>query len=58
MKKFNLDSYITIRHFNKINLKERIDDVSKMLKEYDLRVINEYLGIDLDYFFYMLGYKF
>lgn len=21
-----------------------------MLKEYDLRVINEYLGIDLDYF--------
>lgn len=58
MKNFNLDNYVTIKGFNKMNLKERIDITNTMLKEYDLQIVNKHLGIDLDYFYYMFGYKF
>lgn len=57
MKKLNLDDYITIKKFNEISLKEKITIVNEMLTVYDIKIINQHLGLDLTYLFWAFNYK-
>lgn len=56
MKNLHLNEYVTKKQFNKMGLKERINIVNSMLQEYDLKVINNHLGIDVDYLFWLFRY--
>lgn len=57
MKNLSLNDYVTIKQFNKMCLKERVNVVNTMLKEYDLKVINKHLEIDVDYLFWLFKYR-
>ena len=56
MNNLSLNDFATTKQFNKMCLNERVNIVNSMLQEYDLKVINKHLGIDVDYLFWLFRY--